>query len=436
MNIKLEYEQYRKDIIDIVRIFQDEVNFVDDSDIVIGKDYIFTGAMLPFSSKVELKRLLYTYLADKHQYTSPWGLITGTKPQKLYNKYDEAYILENYLISPEKLKILREIEKGHRMKAFSKNNIHLYINIPFCPSRCSYCSFPTIIYTKNDRRQEYLDGLKSEILALRDAFENRNLRTIYIGGGTPSALTHKQMEDLFNTLQDSFDLSSLEEFTVEAGREDTLDKDKLDLMKAYHVTRISINPQSFNEKTNQRIGRNQDLDSLKKLYKLAVDMGFIVNMDLILGLSGESISEVENTFNEIEKLMPHNLTVHTLSLKKGSKLNESGDSLNDERKAIKDMLDFSQNLTKKMGYKPYYLYRQKEILGNLENIGYCLDDQLCIYNIVSNEENESILGLGMTSNSKILVDNNIVKYTNYKNLDEYLDKLDQQILEKRKILED
>ena len=436
MNIKLEYEQYRKDIIDIVRIFQDEVNFVDDSDIVIGKDYIFTGAMLPFSSKLELKRLLYTYLADKHQYTSPWGLITGTKPQKLYNKYDEAYILENYLISPEKLKILREIEKGHRMKAFSKNNIHLYINIPFCPSRCSYCSFPTIIYTKNDRRQEYLDGLKSEILALRDAFENRNLRTIYIGGGTPSALTYKQMEDLFKTLQDSFDLSSLEEFTVEAGREDTLDKDKLDLMKAYHVTRISINPQSFNEKTNQRIGRNQDLDSLKKLYKLAVDMGFIVNMDLILGLSGESISEVENTFNEIEKLMPHNLTVHTLSLKKGSKLNESGDSLNDERKAIKDMIDLSQNLTKKMEYKPYYLYRQKEILGNLENIGYCLDDQLCIYNIVSNEENESILGLGMTSNSKILVDNNIVKYTNYKNLDEYLDKLDQQILEKRKILED
>lgn len=436
MNIKLEYEQYRKDIIDIVRIFQDEVNFVDDSDIVIGKDYIFTGAMLPFSSKLELKRLLYTYLADKHQYTSPWGLITGTKPQKLYNKYDEAYILENYLISPEKLKILREIEKVHRMKAFSKNNIHLYINIPFCPSRCSYCSFPTIIYTKNDRRQEYLDGLKSEILALRDAFENRNLRTIYIGGGTPSALTHKQMEDLFNTLQDSFDLSSLEEFTVEAGREDTLDKDKLDLMKAYHVTRISINPQSFNEKTNQRIGRNQDLDSLRKLYAMAVDMGFIVNMDLILGLGGESISEVENTFNEIEKLKPHNLTVHTLSLKKGSKLNESGDSLNDERKAIKDMLDFSQNLTKKMGYKPYYLYRQKEILGNLENIGYCLDDQLCIYNIVSNEENESILGLGMTSNSKILVDNNIVKYTNYKNLDEYLEKLDQQILEKRKILED
>lgn len=436
MNIKLEYEQYRKDIIDIVRIFQDEVNFVDDSDIVIGKDYIFTGAMLPFSSKLELKRLLYTYLADKHQYTSPWGLITGTKPQKLYNKYDEDYILENYLISPEKLKILREIEKVHRMKAFSKNNIHLYINIPFCPSRCSYCSFPTIIYTKNDRRQEYLDGLKSEILALRDAFENRNLRTIYIGGGTPSALTHKQMEDLFNTLQDSFDLSSLEEFTVEAGREDTLDKDKLDLMKAYHVTRISINPQSFNEKTNQRIGRNQDLDSLRKLYAMAVDMGFIVNMDLILGLGGESISEVENTFNEIEKLKPHNLTVHTLSLKKGSKLNESGDSLNDERKAIKDMLDFSQNLTKKMGYKPYYLYRQKEILGNLENIGYCLDDQLCIYNIVSNEENESILGLGMTSNSKILVDNNIVKYTNYKNLDEYLEKLDQQILEKRKILED
>lgn len=436
MNIKLEYEQYRKDIIDIVRIFQDEVNFVDDSDIVIGKDYIFTGAMLPFSSKLELKRLLYIYLADKHQYTSPWGLITGTKPQKLYNKYDEAYILENYLMSPEKLKILREIEKVHRMKAFSKNNIHLYINIPFCPSRCSYCSFPTIIYTKNDRRQEYLDGLKSEILALRDAFENRNLRTIYIGGGTPSALTHKQMEDLFNTLQDSFDLSSLEEFTVEAGREDTLDKDKLDLMKAYHVTRISINPQSFNEKTNQRIGRNQDLDSLRKLYAIAVDMGFIVNMDLILGLGGESISEVENTFNEIEKLKPHNLTVHTLSLKKGSKLNESGDSLNDERKAIKDMLDFSQNLTKKMGYKPYYLYRQKEILGNLENIGYCLDDQLCIYNIVSNEENESILGLGMTSNSKILVDNNIVKYTNYKNLDEYLEKLDQQILEKRKILED
>lgn len=435
MKINLHYEKYRKDIIDIFRIFsKKDLEFGQDGELEIFEDHILSDSTLYFYSKLELKQILYKYFSQIYGSKSPWGIITGTKPQKLYMIHSEEELSKNYYISTDKIDLLRNISKEQEKFTYNKENLHLYVNIPFCPSRCSYCSFPTIIYTKNDRRSEYLNGLLYEIRALSAHIGDRLIRSVYIGGGTPTAFSYHQLEELLIALKDSFDLRNLEEFTIEAGREDSLDADKLALMKEYGVTRISINPQSFNPNTNELIGRRQDLGRLKDLYKLARDMGFIVNMDLIIGLCGEDIKDVENSLDEIEQLMPHNLTIHTLSLKKGSKMVDKKLSLETEGNLIEDIVEYSYQRSTGMKYHPYYLYRQKEILGNYENIGYSLRGYDCLYNIVINEEVESILGMGMTANSKLYCGDRLFKCTNYKNLDQYLSQLDQQINNKIKIL--
>lgn len=432
MKINLINDRYKKDVIDICRIFPiDKIEFAESADIRIDESEIELDKVYKFNSRHELKKILYDYFSDLFSYKSPWGIITGTKPQKLYDKYIKSYseekLIKDFYISKDKIGILRKIKKENQDIKFDKNNIHLYINIPFCPSRCSYCSFPTIIYGKNDRRQEYLEALIYEIKSLKNYINNKKLRSIYIGGGTPSSLTYEQMKKLFICLSDSFDLSSLEEFTFEAGREDTLDEDKLKLMKKFKVTRISLNPQTFNKDTLNKISRNQDTNNFIKIFNKSKKLGFIINMDLILGLEDEGIDDLSNTLNYIQRLKPFNLTIHTLSLKRGSKLNEKIDKKDFSKNNIENLVSYSQKRALEMGYKPYYLYRQKEILGNFENIGYSLKGKISIYNIVTNEEKESIIGLGMTSNSKIIIDKKVCKFTNYKNLDDYINNLDDEI---------
>lgn len=270
---------------------------------------------------------------------------------------------------------------------------------------------------------------------MKDKIKQFNIRTIYIGGGTPTSFDETQLEVLMQHIQKAFDLTNIEEFTFEEGREDTINKAKLDILKKYGVDRISINPHSFDEKVLHGLERNQDNARLKDLFHLAKDMGFVINMDLIIGLKNEDIHSLRQTLNEVKILRPHNLTVHTLSLKKGSKLVDRQEDLEKEAKRVEDLLRQSQDFCIKEGYKPYYLYRQKEILGNLENVGYTLDGYKCLYNIITNEETESILGLGMTSNSKIMVDGKIKNYTNYKNLNLYIDNLDQLVEDKKLILD-
>jgi len=435
MKIKLKYEKYRKDIIDLYRIFRhDEILFTDDADIIVDKDYIKLDKKIEFTEKIQLKQILYKYFSQKYQASSPWGLITGTKPQKLLSIHNRQVLKDNFFIDEKKIELMESIKEIQDRHTFNKEYINLYINVPFCPSRCSYCSFPTIIYTKKDRRNEYLLALIKEIESVSAYLNERKIRTIYIGGGTPTAFSSDQLEALLSSITKSFDLSNLEEFTVEAGREDTIDYKKLTILKKFGVSRISINPQTFNDKTNSLIERRQDLDRLVNLFKMAYDMGFIINMDLILGLKGETINDVEESLKRISMLKPHNLTVHTLSLKKGSKMVDSGLSVEEERSYIAKMVDKSIELARAMEYKPYYLYRQKEILGNFENIGYTLSGNECIYNIIINEEYESILGLGMTANSKIFSADKLFKFTNYKNLDQYIDQLDYQINNKIKLL--
>ncbi len=439
MKIDLKYEEYKKDIIDICRIFPvDDPDFAKGGQVIIDENSIRLDKEYIFKNKLELKQILYAYLSKRYSYHSPWGLMTGTKPLKLFEKYANKNEIENlkkdYDISDEKFYLLEEIYRSHKKIAYDRKNIHLYINIPFCPSRCSYCSFPTIIYGNNDRRKEYVTYLIEEIKALSFEINKRNLRSIYIGGGTPSALTPDQIESLLTSLKANFDLEGLEEFTFEAGREDTLSEEKLDLLKEFGVSRISLNPQTFNLQSLQDVRRDFDFEHFKSMYEYAKKLGFIINMDLILGLSNENVKDIEITMDEVYGFMPDNLTIHTLSLKKGSRLSQTTSTTRDLSAGIEDMVFYSQERARDMGYKPYYLYRQKEILGNFENIGYCLSDKYSIYNIATNEEKESIVGLGMTANSKIFVGDKLEKYTNYKNIDEYINKLDLQVKNKIKIL--
>ena len=438
LRINNEYPKYHKDIIDIYRIF--DINkspeFSKRADLTI-KETSLEGPFgtISFDGRLGFKREFYKLLCGLFSSEgSPWGIITGTKPCKLLAKHDETFLKEKYLISDEKLDLMKKVVENQKFD-IEKEDLNLYVNIPFCPTRCEYCSFPTIIYDKKDRRALYLENLIREIRAIGSHTKSRKIKTVYIGGGTPTALTKEMLEDLFSELYAAFDLSDIVEFTVEAGREDTLDLEKLKLFKKYGVTRISINPQSFVQATLKKIGRKQDNGHLEEVYKTAAKMGFIINMDLILGLYGERLSDLEYTLSHIKKLMPDNLTVHTLSIKKGSKLSQASADLSLEAENIESMLEAVEKFTWENAYQPYYLYRQKEILGNFENVGYSQSGKQCLYNIIINEETASVLGLGMTSNSKIFSEGALVKFTNFKNLKDYIEKLDYQIEEKIKILE-
>ncbi|NLW52536.1 MAG: coproporphyrinogen dehydrogenase HemZ [Tissierellia bacterium] len=437
MRFNVVDDKLKKDLHDIYRIFRhDDIVYDSSSNLIITEDKAILDKEYSFNSRIELKEVLYRYFTEQFNQISPWGIITGTKPQKLYSRFSEEYLKNTYFISDEKLKILSTINQMQKDITIDKNAIHLYINIPFCPTRCSYCSFPTIIYTKKDRRQQYLEALINEISGIKDTLNQFKIKTIYIGGGTPSSFENNQLITLLGYIKENLKLDEIKEFTFEAGREDTLDIEKLRILREYGVDRISINPQTFNDKTIELIERKQDKDRLIDIYYQAKEMGFIINMDLIIGLMGEGVDEVNHTLSIIQKLRPQNLTIHTLSLKKGSKLVDRNASLNDERNKIETIIELTQQFANVNSYLPYYLYRQKEILGNFENIGFTLDGYKCLYNIAINEETESVLGLGMTSNSKIISDGKMIKYRNYKNMDGYIENLLSQINDKKHILED
>lgn len=435
MKINFINKTYQKDFIDIFRIFSNEdLIYSTDAAWSLSDDELILDQSYRFKDRLELKQILYAYFSDYYKMTSPWGLMTGTKPMKLYRQIGPDGLKDKYQVSPQKILLLDTIDQTQKAYDYNNEDIHLYIHIPFCPSRCSYCSYPTIVYANKDRRQEFLDGLLYEIKEMAASINNYHLRSIYIGGGTPSALTHEQLETLLKSLSEEFNLHVLEEFTIEAGREDTLDIEKLKLFKHYQVSRISINPQTFNQDTLNKIARKQDNDRLISLYKTARELGFIVNMDLIIGLEDEKMSDVVKSLEEVGRLKPQNITIHTLSYKKGSKLVDQAESYQKTSDMLSKAVALSIHMAQSMGYQPYYLYRQKEILGNFENIGYSLPTYASIYNIASNEEHASIIGLGMNASSKIVKSNKIKRYTNYKNLNDYLEQIDHQIQKKQDML--
>lgn len=427
MKVSLDDKRKRKVVYDILNIFYDDSNieFTDRARAslhILDDKIIFKNKSYPYKNNYQLKANLYKIFEKETDYDSPWGMLTGSKPSKLLKNQSTSQIKDKYFVSDEKLDLLKDIEYEQDKLDFNKSDFNLYINIPFCPTRCKYCAYPTLVGI-NHNRSAYIDKLIYEI----DNIDLPNsLDSVYIGGGTPTNISACDLNRLLNTINKRF---TYREFTVEAGREDTLDRKKLDILRKNKVQRISLNPQSFNEDIIKSVGRSFDYDNFISMYRYAKDLGFIINMDFIVGLVGESVETFAKNFEILEKLQPDNITFHALANKSGSKYREEN-----KKGSIKDALKISEGIkdfTKANDYKAYYLYRQKNIISNLENVGYQKDDTSQRYNIVINEEIENVIGLGMNANTKLM---NAKKYRNARNLRDYTENIDKLISDKNKIL--
>lgn len=400
--------------------------------------------------KNELKQLLYRMLSAKTGKELPWGSLTGIRPAKIAMQLLEegktqeeirSYMEQTYYCSQEKADLAIGIacrEKEILKDIHYEQGYSLYVGIPFCPTTCLYCSFTSFPITIwRERVEEYLGALEKEMDFVQEAFRDKVLDSVYIGGGTPTTLEPDQLRRLLSRLRETFDFSRVKEFTVEAGRADSITADKLRVLKEFGVTRISVNPQTMNQKTLDLIGRRHTVEQVKEAFALARREGFDnINMDLILGLPGEDLPEVQHTMEEIKKLSPDSLTVHSLAVKKASRMmqwiekNGLGLLHNTE-----ETIQLAARTAEKMNLHPYYLYRQKNMTGNLENVGYAREGCYGLYNILIMEEKQSIMAIGAGTISKAVhPDGRIERCENVKELPLYLEKIDEMIERKRRLL--
>ncbi|QQK08465.1 coproporphyrinogen dehydrogenase HemZ [Miniphocaeibacter halophilus] len=398
-----------------------------------------------FKEKMLIKGEMLRFFEEKLNISSDWGVLTGIRPVKvarsLINKYGREYsekiLKDKMLLKENKIDLITSISTIQEtyISRLKKNSYSLYINIPFCPTRCDYCSFSTLKIEKHkDLVPRYLKTIVDEMNSLKKYLRDFNLSTIYIGGGTPTTLNEDNLKYLLSYINENF--KNPIEFTVEAGREDTLSSEKLKLLKEENTTRISLNPQTFKSDTLKLIGRKQNNNELIKRYYEARELNFdSINMDLIIGLPRENLTDFKNTLEIIKDLSPENLTIHTLAVKKGSKISEKSLNLEDEKNNVLNMMNMAVDFANKNDFIPYYLYRQKQILGNMENIGFSKKGKECIYNITMMEEVENIIGIGMGASSKIIKENNmILNHRNYMNMRDYLENIDKLILKKIELI--
>ena len=386
-----------------------------------------------------VKNYLYQILSKNLNLSLPWGSLTGVRPTKfardlIENGEAKEHIIpeilaRDYYVAEDKARLVGRILRNQKGIIRNDNLIDLYINIPICPTRCLYCSFiSSELKFVEDKVDKYIECLIKEIDAVKDIIKDKSyiVRNIYIGGGTPSVLTDKQLNLLLSKLR-----FPVNEFTVECGRPDTITAQKMDVLKNYGVTRVSINPQTFCEATLKRIGRRQKNAQVLEAYMYALERNFVVNMDIIAGLPGEKLGIFKRTIKTLLELAPHNITVHTLSVKRGARLCEDT-SVIDERDVDK-MVSFAESELAKNGYNPYYLYRQKNQLKGLENVGYFRDDFTCMFNIESMEETNTVIGIGAGAISKRIfnIANRIERLPNVKFIEDYIDRIDEMIEKKK-----
>lgn len=408
-----------------------------------------TEAMTRPEIKNRLKQLIYVTLSEYTGRELPWGTLTGIRPAKIpmtmleEGKTDAdimEYMKDTYLISQEKGKLAIQIAKREKSlldTLHCEDGYSLYVGIPFCPTTCLYCSFTSYpIVSWKKRVSEYLDALEKEIEFTAEAFKDKVLDTVYIGGGTPTTLEAQELLRLLHKIMTCFDLSHLKEFTVEAGRADSITPEKLKVLKECGVTRISVNPQTMNQKTLDMIGRKHTTLQVKEAYAMAREAGFTnINMDLILGLPGENENDVHRTMEEIRKLDPDSLTVHSLAIKRASRLSqwieENGIST---LKNTDKTMQITSDGAEQMGMVPYYLYRQKNMSGNFENVGYAKEGKFGIYNILIMEEKQNIVACGAgTVTKRVYKDGRIERCGNVKDVALYIEKIDEMIERKRKL---
>ena len=397
------------------------------------------------------KRCLYALLHKTTGKLLPWGNLTGIRPTKIaYGMLEQGrsdsfilnYYKQGHYVSSRKAKLALEIAKRERellTKIHYQGGYSLYIGIPFCPTTCLYCSFTSFpIAGYRDLVDKYLGCLIREMELTAHSMQGRILDSVYIGGGTPTTLEPVQLDRLLTKLKELFDFSTVQEFTVEAGRADSITEDKLKVLYDHGVSRISVNPQTMKQETLDVIGRRASVEQVEKAYSLARKAGFDnINMDLILGLPGELEADVQRTIDRVVEMGPDSLTVHSLAIKRASKLNqwirENGVTMLHN---TDETMEIAAEGARRLGLVPYYLYRQKNMSGNFENVGYAREGKLGLYNILIMEEVQTIIALGAGSISKqVYPDGRIERSENVKEVALYVKKIDEMIERKRRLLE-
>ena len=438
-------------------------------------------------TKDALKQCLYHLLQEATGQNLPWGSLTGIRPAKIPMKMMEeghsdeeirAHMKETYFTSDPKIDLCMTVAKKERdilNRLDAKNGYSLYVGIPFCPTTCAYCSFTSYPLAKwAERVDEYLDALEKEIRFNGEYFDQtaagirkngtgaingtgkpgrRHLDTVYIGGGTPTTLLPHQMDRLLTMLETHLDLSGVHEFTVEGGRPDSITREKLEVLRAHQISRISINPQTMQQKTLDLIGRRHTVEQTKESFLLAREMGFTnINMDLIVGLPEETIADVEDTLKQIEALAPDNLTIHSLAIKRAARLKmQQEDFSGMHMENTWETIALTAAYCQKMGLEPYYMYRQKNMAGNFENVGHARPGCEGLYNILIMEEKQTIMALGAGAITKFVLwpkeaalddsreavkNPRIVRVENVKDISNYLERTDEMIERKRSKMEE
>lgn len=393
----------------------------------------------------KLELLLFGLLRQATGYNPPWGILTGVRPAKLmtklYEKFGEekslSYFTDELMVSEKKAELALKVAKNERsvLASSSKMSFSLYISIPFCPTRCSYCSF---VSHSNDKAKklipDYVELLCREIAQTGKIVNSLGLRleSIYMGGGTPTALDADSLKTVTDAIRESFDLSTCREYTIESGRPDSITREKLEVIKNCGAQRISINPQTFNDDVLKEIGRRHSAQMTKDSMRLARECGFDnINMDIIAGLPTDTLESFENTVDTVLSFSPENVTVHTLALKRSSTLVTEDKERGDGETANRMLTLASEKLTEN-GYEPYYMYRQSKCLGNLENVGWAKKGYECLYNVFMMEECHTVLAVGAGAVTKLKNPdaNEIERIFNYKYPYEYINGFEE--IEKRK----
>lgn len=457
-----EYTAYEQDIRELLQAFfpgetisgeeGGEAFFRVDAD-ALGRGLRLSGNR--FEDKSVLKRALYRNVSEATGKTLPWGTLTGIKPVKLADRLlaggmlpeeAAAYLSEHYLLSVEKRDLVMKIALRERelLKALPEKGYSFYLGIPFCPTRCLYCSFTSNpIRRFEDRVEEYLKDCEKELESFARLAEEKSggravPSTLYVGGGTPTALSAAQLEQLLCAIEKHVDTGRLLEFTVEAGRPDSITEEKLRVLRDHGVGRISVNPQTMNQKTLDLIGRRHTAEQTLEAYEAARKAGFDnINMDVIMGLPGERAADVRHTLEIIRGLAPDSLTVHALAVKRAARLSTEHDPWSEYERAggseMSEMIRMGAECAASLGMEPYYLYRQKNIAGNQENTGYAVPGKESLYNIVMMEEKQPVIGFGAGSTTKT-GSAGAQRMENIKDLTAYLDRIDELIRKKEQFL--
>lgn len=409
---------------------------------------------LPFSAKKndiehELCRRIYHILCKKTGITPPWGLMTGIRPVKkvteliaqgLTRAEIEKNLSERYELSPKKLSLAYEtaVNQLPIVQSIDRSAASLYVSIPFCPTRCSYCSFVSHSMDSAIKLMpQYIDALCRELKIIGKIVNETNTKidTIYFGGGTPTSISADDIRTVMETVADNFDLNKIREYSFEAGRPDTITEEKLRVIKELGADRISVNPQTLNDDVLKVIGRKHSGADALRAFELARKIGFDnINTDLIAGLPTESTESFQNTLNKMIELSPESITVHTLTVKRSAALFRDGNE--NMTNPAAEMVDYSIEKLMSAGYLPYYMYRQKNTVDNLENVGYAKKGYESQYNIFIMDETQTILGAGCAASTKLVYPDGLInRIHNYKYPYEYISRFEQLMEKKQEVTE-